>query len=45
MKLKLAVGEMSEQFIVNLETDSNNSSSDTDETSDGEMSAVDPLGR
>jgi hypothetical protein len=40
MKLKLAVGEMSEQLIVNPETDSNNSSSDTDETGDGEISAV-----
>jgi hypothetical protein len=35
--------ELADQFIVNLETDSDNSSSDTEPISDTEMSGVDPL--
>jgi hypothetical protein len=43
LKLERAIDEMSEQFIVNLEMDSDDSSSDTESTNDGEMSTVDPL--
>jgi hypothetical protein len=43
LKVEPAIDEMSEQFIDNLETSSDNSSSDTESTSDGEMSGVDPL--
>jgi hypothetical protein len=43
LKLELAIDEMSEQFIVNLETDSDNSFSDAESTIDREMSEVGPL--
>jgi hypothetical protein len=42
-KLEPAIDEMYGKFIVNLEADSDNDSSDTELTSDGEMSGVDPL--
>jgi hypothetical protein len=43
LKLEPAIDEMSEQFVVNAETDSANSFSDTYSTSDGEISGVDPM--
>jgi hypothetical protein len=41
--LEPAVNEMSEQFIINLETNSDNSSGDTESTRDVEISGADPL--
>jgi hypothetical protein len=42
-KLEPVIDEMSEQFIVNVEAGCDNGSSDTESTSDEEMSGVDPL--
>jgi hypothetical protein len=43
LELELAIDEISEQFVVNLETDSGNISSDTEPTNNGEISGADPL--
>jgi hypothetical protein len=42
-KLEPAIDEMSEQFIVNLEANCDDSSNDTESTSDAEMSGVDTM--
>jgi hypothetical protein len=43
LQLEPASDEMTEQFIVDLETDSNNNSNNTKSNSNGEISRVDPL--
>jgi hypothetical protein len=43
LKLDPTMDETSEKFIVNLETHSDNSYSDTESNNDGKMSGVDPV--
>jgi hypothetical protein len=42
-KLQPVIDEMSELFIVNVDTETDNSSSDTESTNDGEMSGIESL--
>jgi hypothetical protein len=43
LKLDLEIDEMSEQFVINVQTASYNSSCDSELTTDGEMGGADPL--